>query len=149
MEPAKKKWKGSYENSRQYNPKWGKEFSWLRKNSNGDAYCKYIVTVQLLRSTQHKATRKFSEAHVQSTGSSSKEVSDDVKTAELQLVVAMACHCSISAIDHLSDIIEKHGVGSKLGNIKIHRTKCTCLIKNVLFPSLKKDVVLDFKDKKY
>ncbi|KAK3756693.1 hypothetical protein RRG08_013958 [Elysia crispata] len=146
MEPANKKWKGSYENSRQYNPKWKKEFSWLSKNSNGDAYCKYChcsVAPKHTNIKQHKNSVKHKSkapAYLQkkleviSTPRVPK-VSDDVKTAELQLAVAMACHCSISAIDHLGDIIVKHGAGSTLGNIKIHRTKCTILIKNVVSPS--------------
>ena len=160
MEPANKKWKGSYENSRQYNPKWEKEFSWLSKNSNGNAYCKYChcsVAPKHTNIKQHENSVKHKskapgylqkKLEVISTPRVPK-VSDDVKTAELQLAVTMACHCSISAIDHLSDIIVKHGAGITLGNIKIHRTKCKSLIKNVLSPSLQEDVVLDFKDKKY
>ncbi|GFO11546.1 Zinc finger mym-type protein 1 [Plakobranchus ocellatus] len=77
------------------------------------------------------------------------KISDDVKSAKLQLAAAMACHCSISAIDHLGEIIVKYGQGSTIGNIKIHRTKCANLIKNVLSPSLKEVVISNFKNKKY
>ncbi|GFO22339.1 Zinc finger mym-type protein 1 [Plakobranchus ocellatus] len=160
MEPCKKQWKGSYENSRQYNSKWEKEFSWLTKGSHGDAYCKNCqCTVaskhsnikQHERSEKHKRKAPAQNQKMLDVISKPGEpkISDDVKSAELQLAAAMACHCSISAIDHLGEIIVKYGQGSTIGNIKIHRTKCANLIKNVLSPSLKEVVISNFKNKKY
>jgi len=42
-----------------------------------------------------------------------------------------------------------HGKGSTLEEIKIHRTKCECLIKNIISPSVKSDLIDDFKGRKY
>jgi len=32
---------------------------------------------------------------------------------------------------------------------KLHRSKCACLIKNIISPALKTDLIVDFKNKKY
>ena len=74
---------------------------------------------------------------------------DKVKRAELQLAVSMTCHCAIKTIDHLTDIVKTHGEGSTLCQIRLQRTKCSCLIKNVVSPALKCDLIEDLKNKKY
>jgi len=42
-----------------------------------------------------------------------------------------------------------HGHGSTLEHIKLHRSKCACLIKNIISPALKTDLIDDFQNKKY
>jgi hypothetical protein len=61
----------------------------------------------------------------------------------------MACHCAISTVDHLSEIMTAHGHGSILEHIKLHRSKCACLNKNIISPALKTDLIDDFQTKKY
>jgi hypothetical protein len=73
---------------------------------------------------------------------------DKVKAVELQIAVSMACHCVIHAVDHLSEIMTAHGHGSKLQHIKLHRSKCACLIKNIILPALKTDLIDDFQNMK-
>jgi hypothetical protein len=41
-----------------------------------------------------------------------------------------------------------HGHGSTLERIKLHRSKCACLIKNIS-PALKIDLIDDFQYKRY
>jgi hypothetical protein len=74
---------------------------------------------------------------------------DKVKAAELQIAVSMACHCAVRAVDRLSEIVTAHGHGSALQYIKLHRSKCACLIKNIISPALKTDLIDDFQNKKY
>jgi len=66
-----------------------------------------------------------------------KTVSTEEKTAEIELAVFVACHTSIRAVDHLGEWIRQRGAGSTLGNLRLHRTKCASLIRNVLSPALK------------
>jgi hypothetical protein len=74
---------------------------------------------------------------------------DKVKLVELQISVSMACHCAIHAVDHPSEIMTAHGHGSTLQYIKLHRSKCACLIKNIISPALKTVLIDDFQNKKY
>jgi len=47
--------------------------------------------------------------------------------------------------------VATHAKGSTLEEIKMHRTNCrpTCLIKNIISPSVKSDLIDDFKGRKY
>ena len=74
---------------------------------------------------------------------------DKVKAVELQIAVSMTCHCAIRTVNHLSEIMIAHGHGSKLEHIKLHRSKCVCLKKNIFSPALKTDLLDDFQNKKY
>jgi hypothetical protein len=42
-----------------------------------------------------------------------------------------------------------HRHGSTMEHIKLHRSKCACLIKTIISPALKTDLVDDFQNKKY
>lgn len=67
---------------------------------------------------------------------------------ELHLAIGITCHSSIMAVDHLSEIVVQHGKESKLEKIKLHRTKCSLVIKNVIFPALHKDFCTDMVGQK-
>ena len=75
-------------------------------------------------------------------------MSNQTKQAELQLAVATCCHNSVASIDHFGEIIKKLGKGSSLENIRLHRTKCSLLIKSVI-ASLKNDIASRIKGKKF
>ena len=77
-----------------------------------------------------------------------RQDTDKVKVVELQIAVSMTCHCVICTADHLSEIMIAHWHGSTLEHIKLHRSKCACLIKNIISPALKTDVIDDFQNKK-
>ena len=76
-------------------------------------------------------------------------IGEKEKVMELQLAVAVTCHCSITAVDHLGEIIVHHGKGSNLERLKLHRTKCSNLIKNVISPALNKDLGADMVGQKF
>jgi len=73
---------------------------------------------------------------------------DKVEAVELKIAVSMTCHCTVRTIDHLSEVMVAHGHGSTLEHIKLHRSKCACLIKNIISSALKTDID-DFQNKKY
>ena len=68
---------------------------------------------------------------------------------ELKFAVAIACHTSISSIDHLGELIASNGAGSKLEKMKLHRSKCTSLIKKVISPALHEELCNDMEGEKY
>jgi len=73
---------------------------------------------------------------------------DKVKAVELQIAVSMTCHCPVRTVDHLSEIMVAHGLGGIPEHIKLHRSKCAYLIRNIS-PALKTDLIDDFQSKKY
>ena len=158
------KWKSSYDSARKYNPEWEKKYVWCCKapGNSDEAYCKLCkCTLNPKTSSQsdHEKTKKhlkhvpapppkqLNVTKIPRTPDSSKN--SDVKQAEIQLAVSVVCHCSLRSIDHLGELLVRHGTGSTLGQIRLHRTKCACLITNVIAPSLKDQLIVDLKGKKY
>lgn len=45
-------------------------------------------------------------------------------------------HSSILSIDYLGEILKKLGKGSNIENLRLHRTKCSNLIRHVIAPVL-------------
>lgn len=69
-------------------------------------------------------------------------VSESTKIMELKLAAFIAEHSSIKTTDHLVEILPKLDVKSiNLSKLKMHRTKCSMLIKNVLGPIMSKDLI--------
>lgn len=70
-------------------------------------------------------------------------ITNEQKTIDLKLAVYVATHTAIKSIDHLCEILKIIGKGTTLGNLKLHRTKCSSLIKCVIAPSLIEELVQD------
>lgn len=72
------------------------------------------------------------------------DLSEERKIAELKIAAFITEHCSVNTADHLGLLIrnldEKYSV---LSGIKLHRTKCAGLIRNVLSPCFLKDLITD------
>lgn len=163
--PPKKKWKPAYDSERKYNKSWEEQFVWLSHapNNSDDAYCKLCcksLLPKLSNLRDHEKTVKHQSKVAPQQGSSQSilhvnrtprltQKSDAVKTAELHLAVGIACHSAIQTVDHIGEIITKHGEGSPWSCMKMHRTKCSALIKNLLSPCIQAELVDDFKDKKF
>ena len=154
------KWKPSYDSNRKYNIQWEKRFVWLTKSTDGSnlTYCKLCRCTIVLRlsnlinhetTVKHKKNTPSSSQKTLSVIKTSTKTDDKVKIAELQIAVSISCHSAIHTIDHMSEIMIAHGTGSTLGQIKLHRTKCIALIKNVISPELKSDLIQDLQNKKY
>lgn len=77
-------------------------------------------------------------------------LSEKRKIAELKIAVYVAEHSSIKAVDHLALVIKDLDKDSQiLQNIKLHRTKCSALIKNILSPCIMQDLLEDLGNSHY
>ncbi|XP_053596147.1 uncharacterized protein LOC128668022 [Microplitis demolitor] len=73
-----------------------------------------------------------------------------MKIAELKIAAFIAEHCSLLTVDHLISILPQLDPSSDaLKNLKIHRTKCSVLIQNVLGPSMLEALVEEIGDFPY
>ena len=55
----------------------------------------------------------------------------------------------VRTVDNLSKFMVAHGHGSTLEHIELHRNKCACLIRNIISPAPKTDLIDDFQNKIY
>ena len=133
-----------------------KKYPWVVRasESSEEAFCKLCKTSlapKLCRLTEHDQ----SVAHLKRVRASSNcrklpfqvmrtTCNDELKLAELELAVTMACHCSISSIDHIVEFTKKRASeGSLLKKLRIHRTKCSLLLSKVVSPAMYQDFVND------
>lgn len=153
------KWKSHYDTSRKFKAEWQRKYPWVEKAKDGshDAHCSFCrqnITPRLSnldkheQTTKHKRQANFLSCNTKINLVPVKE-DERVKELELQLAVGVTCHSSIMAVDHLSEIIIHHGKGSKMEKMKLHRTKCSLLIKNVVSPALHQDLCADMAGQKY
>ena len=161
---ATKKWKATYENSRKYNASWEQSFSWLKiaPDGSGDAYCK-LCYVTLKPKYSYLSSHEQCNKHKGKIASKNQkqlnvvrtpripDMSDETKQVELEFATAVTCHCAIRAIDHIGELVVRRskGTNSGLANMKLHRTKCSGLIKNVISPALKCEVIEEVAGKKF
>ena len=150
--------KKTYDTGRKYNKAWEKSYPWLKcAGDSQSGYCvmyKVNVISKLSNSSAHEKTKKHPEK-ISNTSLSSldkficNKSTHEEKIAEIELSLSIACHSSIRSIDHISEMIKKCGKNSVLGNINLHRTKCTAIIKNVISASLKEELKNDLQGKKF
>ena len=57
------------------------------------------------------------------------------RTSELEVATYVACHTSVKAVDHLGELI----CSTCNKDVKIHQTKYTLLINNVVAPCMFKE----------
>lgn len=65
------------------------------------------------------------------------------------IAVQTACHGSIRTVHHLGEVVAKYGKNSDLALIRLHRTKCTKIITEVVGPALKGDLKKDVEGKHF
>jgi len=70
-------------------------------------------------------------------------VGQATKKVELCFAAFVAAHTATRSIDHLGELLLNIGKGSILENIRLHRTKCTRLINNVISPAMVEELVND------
>lgn len=75
------------------------------------------------------------------------QISNNEKERDIRLAVFTAMHTSIRSIDHLGLLIKKMGPG--LETLRLHRTKCSGLIKNVIAPALLHDLINKLKNVRF
>ena len=61
----------------------------------------------------------------------------------------LSCHCAIANCDHLVDMM-KNNIGNKnVDDVKMHRSKCTNIIKNILCPHFEEKLKCDISGSKH
>lgn len=150
-----------YEIGRKYKQIWEKEFSWLKSASDGsnNAFCKLcsrnlIPKLDVIRKHSKSKDHEQRESAVLKTNKSffdkqAQISSDSLKSAEIKFAVSTCCHSAIRSIDHMSELIAENSNGSKLAEMRLHRTKCSKLLTEVISPSLKEELANDLKDVLY
>lgn len=78
------------------------------------------------------------------------ELAESTKIAELKTAAFIAEHCSLLTVDYLISILPQlDPLSDALKNLKLQRTKCSMLIKNVLGPSMLADLIEEIGDSPY
>ena len=71
------------------------------------------------------------------------------KEIDIKLAIHTVCHSTVNTVDHLTELLKEIGKGSDLEKLKMHRTKCSKLILNVIAPSILKEIVDDVGEMPY
>ncbi|KAJ0169456.1 hypothetical protein K1T71_015043 [Dendrolimus kikuchii] len=134
---------------------------WIKPiaNSPTKAFCTYChieiaAKIYDLRkhseSKKHKAKCELITKNKQIQFTSAPGGTDNSQKAEGQLVLFIAEHTSISNIDHLTDLCKEFFCDSKWAkDIKMHRTKCTQVINQVLASHFRETLLQDIGTQKY
>lgn len=67
---------------------------------------------------------------------------------DIRLAIFTAKHTSIATIDHLTDMLKSFSI-EEFKNLRLHRTKCSAIIKYVVAPVLLTELVKDIGESKY
>ncbi|CAG9763571.1 unnamed protein product [Ceutorhynchus assimilis] len=155
---------GKIEKIRKFNSSWLSE-SWAKgwlvdpgPAKCGEAFCKICKSTirahkaDLIRHTKSKLhLSECSKINVRREHQITKHItviSSEAKIKDLIIAAHIACHSSITSVDHLGELLNNLKITSKNNSIRQHRTKCTALIKNVIYPSLLEDLLEDVGDAK-
>lgn len=121
------------------------------------AYCKYCKCTLIAhkkdlinhgKTKKHIDRKKFDvEAKLCKKINFNVNKTMEQKEAELKLSVFIAEHSSLNTIDHLSELLPQIDPKSQiLSNLKIHRTKCSMILKNVVAPCMLNNLIQDIGD---
>lgn len=114
---------------------------WISSCENGTtAHCKYCncnIRPHYSDLLKHAETKKHRESAVIPSSqqqlpqllASSSQTKYEKARRELRIALYSAVHTSINAVDELGEILH-----SEFKDFELHRTKCTAIITNVLFP---------------
>lgn len=73
----------------------------------------------------------------------------ELKIAELKMVLYIASHSSVKSVDHLGEVLKELGKGSQLEKLRLHRTKASKLILNVVAPAMLEELIDDIGEQDY
>lgn len=72
-----------------------------------------------------------------------KVVGNETKLAELKIASYIATHSAVRSVDHLGELLVDLGNKSSLENLRMHRTKGSKLIEQVISPVILTELVTD------
>ncbi|KAL0859016.1 hypothetical protein ABMA27_010870 [Loxostege sticticalis] len=118
--------------------------------------CKCTLIAHKKDLVEHSKTKKHDQSLKRSNvvGQSSKvtdffekPIKEPRKIAELKIAAYVAEHSSIKSVDHLGVLIKNLDPTSQvLKDLKLHRSKCTALIRNVISPCFLEDLLEEIGD---
>lgn len=121
--------------------------------------CKCLLQAHKKDLSNHAKCKKHLEAFKYSQAGSSNtkltkffplNIPEDRKRTELKIAAFIAEHGSISTVNHLSTLLPSlDKTSALLSGIKLHRTKCSGLICNVISPCLLQDLIEDIGSNSY
>ncbi|XP_044583132.1 uncharacterized protein LOC123264107 [Cotesia glomerata] len=76
-------------------------------------------------------------------------VNEASKLAGIKLVLNNAAHGSLKNIDHLCEMLKDIDKSSQLTKLRLHRTKCSKIILNVIAPGILKELLDDLGEESY
>lgn len=119
-------------------------------------FCKLILNAKNFDFEQHMNSKKHKTAHsffssYRSLGTFlNPNCSLSTSSAEGNLSLFIVAHFSILSVDHLGELCKTHFKGSEAAvNLKLHRTKTTNIINNVLAPHFNDDPISSIGDSPY
>ncbi|KAK3930911.1 SCAN domain-containing protein 3 [Frankliniella fusca] len=153
---------GSYESirSRKYQKEWEREAffrGWLTENPSGAAANKgakctvcdrplrahHADLVRHANNPTHIKNMEGQRTNMRLDTMGVQRVGDDRKAIDLQLAVHVVVHSGLRTVDHLTELLKQVGKGSPLENLKLHRTKLSKLVVNVIAPVMLANLVQD------
>lgn len=130
------------------------------KHDSNKAYCKLCKTEIRAHKAdlkKHASSLKHKRCFVAIASTSQKSIDSlfsnsaaTISSLEIKLAAFVACHSSIHSIDHLGILFKNEmPTPSNKNELKIHRTKCTAIIKNVISPALLAEQVEQIRGRAY
>ncbi|CAI6357069.1 unnamed protein product [Macrosiphum euphorbiae] len=94
-----------------------------------------------METKKHKLSIKVVRIHTPNTIKPTI-TSLNTSRAEVALAMFVSAHCALLSVDHLGALCKSHfsGTNNTADNLRLHRTKCTAIIKNVLCPYFKNNL---------
>ncbi|XP_047543248.1 uncharacterized protein LOC125075583 [Vanessa atalanta] len=136
--------------------------TWLKPLPGDDtkafcSFCKAELLAKLVDLKRHVETKKHKQKMQIISGNQTikftageKFTNPKSRKAEGMLALYITEHSSVSCIDHLTDLVKLAFPDSKAtDDLKMHRTKCTEVIKNVLAPHFVEELIEDIGQQKY
>lgn len=130
---------------------------WVREDvmDKTKAYCKYCkcnIQCKLSDLILHANTKKHkgaSKSHLLECKIPFKSFATKTQEQEAALALYISQHSAMAPIDHLSALCKNKFDDVSCTQMRLHRTKCTNIIKNILAVHFVEDLRIDIADSKF
>ncbi|KAI4468059.1 thap domain protein [Holotrichia oblita] len=130
--------------------------NWLAPDVTNDTlvnckYCHVVLKAHKKDLVGHAKTEKHNKSTAREKSCKSiSQIYKPVLSEKTKIAAFIAEHCSFLTVDHLINVLPQLDPSSDaLKNLKLHRTKCSMLIKNVLGPSMLEALIEEIGDFPY
>ena len=110
-----------------------------------DILAKYSLLTSHCEIKKHKLSNPYKSASLENY-----VVKKNDKILEANLAMFICCHSSFNSCDHLVNLCKNSICESKtINKVKMHRTKCGILMKNVIGPYFNEDLIFELGQGKF